>query len=370
MIVKKHVFEIPEFRFEKTNRSIPIKIGYETYGKLNEKMDNAVLLCHYFTGQSHAAGKYCESDAAAGWWDKMVGPEKTIDTNKWFVICSDTISNINHHSPDVVTTGPASINPDTGKPYGSSFPIFTIKDMVKVQKMLIDNLGIKQLRFVAGPSMGGLQAFSWGRYYPEMTKAVISVFATPMIRPMGLMVPNQLGIDAIRLDPKFNNGDYYQSEPPIEGLLLAFKILLTSTRTDIWANDNFGRKLSERRENPDPYTSFDGRFLVEDEIEKIVMGRMKYFDPNAYMYIAKANTLFDLREDKQTLKQALSEIKMPVLMVIDESDLLFNLDQAKEAQSFLPDAKVVSHNSNNGHLSCLFETHYFADSVKDFIASL
>lgn len=370
MLVEKKTFALESFQFEHSGRKIPVKIGYETYGRLNEKKDNAILLCHYFTGQSHAAGKYRPEDTAAGWWDKLIGPGKVIDTERWFVICSDTIGNINANNPSVVTTGPSTINPETGRPYGMDFPIFTLKDAIRVQRLLVQSLGISRLNLVLGPSMGGLQSFMWARHYPEMVGAVVSVFATPVIRPMGLMVPNQLGIEAIRLDPKWNNGDYYGKEPPNDGLLLAFKILLTSTRTDHWANVNFGRKLSEVAGALDPFKSFAGRFLVEDEIEKIVVGRMQFFDPNAYVYIAKANTLFDLREDSETYQQALAHLKMPVLMIIDESDLLFTMDQANEALQYLPDGQVFNYDSKNGHLSCLFETDYFADRLKSFVDKL
>ncbi|MEW6713051.1 MAG: homoserine O-acetyltransferase [Candidatus Riflebacteria bacterium] len=367
MIVQKQVFSIDSFLFEEENRRIPVKIGYETYGNLNQAKDNAILVCHFFTGTSHAAGKYQENDALPGWWDALIGPDKAIDTNRFFVICTDCLSNINFNNPNVVTTGPASINPETGRQYGMDFPIFTLKDVVKTQKLLLDSMGIKKLKYVIGPSMGGLQAFMWARHYPEMVEKLVSVVATPMMRPACLMVPNQLGIDAIMLDPAWKNGNYYDSMPPRSGLLLAFKILLTATRTDHWSHSNFGRKFTNQDSARTPFNSFSEKFLVETEIEKTVLQRMQFFDANSYIYIAKANSLFDLCESGETLEQALKKIKIPVQMIIDQSDLMFTQEQAEEARTCLPDCEVVYYNSRNGHLSCLYETDYFSSALKNFV---
>ncbi len=369
MLTTKHSFDAGNHTFLHCKKTIPITFGYETYGRLNAAGDNAILVCQYFTGHGHAAGRYSESDAAPGWWDTLIGPGKVIDTEKYFVVCSDCISNINYNSPTVITTGPASINPETGKPYGMSFPIFTLDDVVMLQRKLIDHLGIKKLRFVMGPSMGGLQAYLWSKYFPEMVEKIIAVVATPMVRPACLMVPNQLGIEAIMLDSRWQNGDYYGQEAPIKGLLLAFKMLLTATRTDHWAETCFGRKV------PDPFflttenpaLSFKGRFLVEEGIEQSVVTRMQYFDPNAYIYIAKANTLFDLCQPGESLAGALGKIKTPVRMIIDESDLMFTREQAEQAQPLFPDCQVSYYNSRNGHLSCLFETGYLIEPMNKYI---
>ncbi len=264
MLVEKQTFSLDNFHFEEADVTIPVKIGYETYGTLNKEKNNAVMICHFFTGTSHVAGKYKEEDPLPGWWDTIVGSGKAIDTDKYFVISSDVLSNINFHNPNVITTGPASINPSTGKEYGLSFPIFTIKDVVRLQRKLLDSLGIKKLCLVAGPSMGGLQSFMWGKYFPDDVEKIISIAATPMIRPFGIMVPNQLGIDSIMLDPDWNEGNYYGSKPPSRGLLLAFKNLLVATRTDEWAEVNFERKFAdpEFKEYENPFKSFhDFRIL-------------------------------------------------------------------------------------------------------------
>jgi homoserine O-acetyltransferase len=369
MLVKKERFSVDSFHFETSGVSIPVAIGYESYGTLNKKKDNVLLVCHYFTGTGHAAGKYADSDALPGWWDGLIGPGKPLDTDKYFILCTDCISNINFHNPNVITTGPGTINPKTGKPYAMDFPIFTLKDMVRLQKQLLDHLGIASLKAVIGPSMGGLQAFMWGRQFPDMVEKIVSVVATPMVTPFVLMVPNQLGIDAIRMDPKWQSGNYYGGEPPLGGLLNAFKVLLMITRTDAWADANFGRKFADStfKEVPDPRTSFQGKYLVEQEVEKTVLGRMQFFDPNAYLYIAKANALYDLAEGDQTMEEALRQIRAKTLMIIDDSDLMFTRRQAEIAKNHLPDAQTFYYDSGNGHLSCLFDQPLFSDVLGEFL---
>lgn len=369
MLVQKHEFAMDSFNFENAGVSIPAKVSYETAGKLNDAGDNAILICHYFTGTSHFAGKYTKDDPTSGWWDMLIGPGKIIDTDKYFVLCSNAFSNINFHNPNITTTGPASINPATGREYGMTFPIFTLKDVVKFQKLLTDSLGIKKFKAVIGPSMGGLQAFMWGKLYPGMMEKIISVVAPPMVRPFCLMVPNQLGIEAIMLDPAWNNGNYYGKTPPDKGLMLAFKILLTATRTDLWMEKMFGRQFADPdfKQHKNPFKSFDGRFLVETGIEDIVKGRMQFFDANSYIYIAKANALYDLRENGETKEEAWSKITPETLMIVDESDLMFTRNQAEEAMRHLPDAEAFYYDSGNGHLSCLFDTDYFAQVIRDFM---
>lgn len=371
MIVEKKEFSLDSFRFELSGREIPVAIGYETYGKMNKAKDNAVLICHYFTGTGHAAGKYDESDPAPGWWDALIGPGKAIDTDRFFVICSDSLANINFYNPRVITTGPGSVDKDTGREYAMNFPIFTLKDLVRLQKMLLEELGIEKLYMVGGPSMGGLQAFMWGKHFPDYIERILSVCATPMIRPYGIMVPNQLGIDAITLDPAWKNGDYYGGDRPSAGLLLAFKILLMATRTDLWAERNFRRKPADPlyRDYEDPFASFNGKFLVEKEVENIVLGRMQFFDANSYLYIAKANTLFDLASEDESFEDALSSIKARALMVIDDSDLMFTREQAQLAKHYIKNCDCFYYNSENGHLSAIFDMAFFEDAVREFMKS-
>jgi homoserine O-acetyltransferase/O-succinyltransferase len=166
LIVEKKTFELPSYTTVAGATVKSVNIGWESAGTLNADKSNAILITHYFSGTSHAFGKYAASDTTAGYWDAIIGPGKPIDTNKYFVLSSDTLVNLNAKASNVVTTGPASINPETGKPYGMTFPVVSIKDFVNVQKALIESLGIRKLRAVAGASMGGLQATSGRRAIP------------------------------------------------------------------------------------------------------------------------------------------------------------------------------------------------------------
>src|SRR4051812_32828672 len=179
LIVEKKTFEMPSYTTVAGATIKQIKIGWESAGTLNADKSNAILITHFFTANSHAFGKYAASDPAPGYWNAIIGPGKAIDTNKYFVLSSDTLVNLNVKAPNVVTTGPASINPDTGKPYGMSFPIVTFRDFVNVQKALVESLGIRKLKAVAGASMGALQAYEWAASYPEMVDRIVAVIGAP-----------------------------------------------------------------------------------------------------------------------------------------------------------------------------------------------
>jgi homoserine O-acetyltransferase/O-succinyltransferase len=224
LIVEKKTFELPSYTTAAGATIKNVKIGWEAAGTLNADKSNAILITHFFSGTSHAFGKYAASDKTAGYWDSIIGPGKAIDTNKYYVLSSDTLVNLNVNAPNVVTTGPASTNPDTGKPYAMSFPVVSIEDFVNVEKALVESLGIRKLKAVMGASMGALQAYEWAASHPDMVERVIPVIGTPGVDAFGI---EWLDIWAapIRLDPKWNNGDYYGKEPPLEGLKQSLKII-------------------------------------------------------------------------------------------------------------------------------------------------
>ena len=174
-LVTKEVFELPTYNTVGGQVIRNIKVGYETYGRLNATKDNAVLICHFLTGTSHAAGKYQKNDPIVGYWDTIIGADKAIDTKKYFVLSTDTLVNLGVSDPHVITTGPASINPVTGRYYGFSFPILTIQDFVRVQKALADKLGIKKFVVVMGASMGAMQTVEWAVDYPDMVERIIQI---------------------------------------------------------------------------------------------------------------------------------------------------------------------------------------------------
>ena len=224
LIVTKNTFAMSEMATTSGKTIKDIKIGWEAYGTLNADKSNAILVNHYFSGTGHAAGKYAASDKVAGYWDAIIGPGKAVDTNKYYVIASDTLVNLNTGDPHVVTTGPASLDPATGKPYGLSFPLVTIGDFVRVQKALVDSLGIKKLHAVMGPSMGGLQTYEWAATYPDMMDRIIPVISAADPGPWLIEWLN-IWAAPIMIDPKWNNGDYYGHEAPIVGLTAALKVV-------------------------------------------------------------------------------------------------------------------------------------------------
>jgi homoserine O-acetyltransferase len=246
LIVEKQTFALPSYSTVAGETIKSVKVGWEAAGTLNDDKSNAILVTHYFSGTSHAFGKYSPEDKAPGYWDAIIGPGKAIDTNKYFVLSSDTLVNLNVNMPNVVTTGPASINPDTGKPYGMSFPVVSIKDFVRVEKALIDSLGIKKLKAVIGASMGGLQAYEWAQSYPDSVDRIVAVVAYATAEPY-LIGWLDMWAQPIRLDPKWNGGDYYGKAPPIDGLKAALELVTLQANSWEWARKTHLERRRPRR---------------------------------------------------------------------------------------------------------------------------
>ena len=244
MIVEKKVFEMPSFATQSGRTLKNVRVGWESYGTLNADKSNAILICHFFSGNSHAAGKYAAADVAPGYWDAIIGPGKAIDTNKYFVMSSDTLVNLSTGDPKTTTTGPASVDPDTGKPYGMNFPIVTIRDFVEVQKNLADSLGIKKFVMVGGASMGALQTYEWAATYPDRVGKAMPVIAAPDANA-DLIAWLDVWAAPIRLDPNWNNGDYYGKTPPLKGLAESLRVVTLHANHGDWANAAFGRKWSK-----------------------------------------------------------------------------------------------------------------------------
>src|SRR5206468_4404856 len=223
-IVEKKTFSIAAYTTVGGTTIKNVRVGYETYGTLNAGKDNVILVAHFYSGNSHAAGRYTETDPTPGYWDAVIGSGKPVDTDRFLVVSSDTLVNLNVKDPNTITTGPASIDPDTGKAYGMTFPIVTIRDFVNVQKALLDSLGITRLRAVAGASMGALQALEWAAAYPDMVERVIPVLPAGELPAFTIGWAN-IWAAPIRLDPRWNGGDYYGRPEPVDGLAEALKIV-------------------------------------------------------------------------------------------------------------------------------------------------
>lgn len=368
-IVKKQVFSLPEFTLVSGKVLKQVRVGYETYGTLSPKKDNVVLICHYFSGTSHAAGKYSPEDKAPGYWDAIIGPGKPFDTDKYFIVSSDTLTNLNPKDPNVITTGPASINPETGRPYGMTFPQVTIRDFVRLQKRLLESLGIHHLVAVAGLSMGGKQALEWAVTYPDFMDKVIPVVTTGRTNPWMVITPLKVGIDAIMLDPKWNKGDYYGKEEPLDGLALAFKEITATARSQIWADKRFGRGWADSAK--DPYQSFDHKFLVEQEIDKIAYARAKATDANSYIYMARAMILHDVGYGYGSFEEALKRVKAKVLMISTPLDLFYPPSQSDEVVEVIRqnggDARHLSIESDQGHVAGTTEIQKVGEEIKRFL---
>jgi len=330
-LVEKKAFELKEFVTVGGQRIAPVRVGYETYGKLNASRDNVILICHFFGGTSHAAGRYAATDKAPGYWDVLVGPGKVFDTDKYFIISIDTLNNLNAKNPTVITTGPATVNPSTGKPYGMSFPIVTIRDFVRVQYELLKSLGIRKLKCVTGASMGGMQAVEWAVAYPDVVEKIVPVIAGPQAQAwlIGWM---KVWAEAVKQDPKWNGGDYYGREEPIDGIAFSNKIMLMTIFSPWWSDRNFGRKWAD--EGKSPYDAMDNKFLMEQFLDKTATAWAGTVDANSIIYMAKAVELHDIGYGIGSYGEALKRIKAKVLMVPSQTDILvypYNVRQFVEA---------------------------------------
>jgi homoserine O-acetyltransferase len=372
MIVTKKVFELPELATASGTVIRNIRIGWESYGELNADKSNAVLICHFFAGTSHAAGKYAESDPLPGYWDAIIGPGKAIDTEKYFVFSSDTLVNINANDPNVVTTGPASIDPATGAPYGLGFPLVTFGDFVKVQKALVDSLGVKRLRAVAGPSGGGLQTYEWAATYPDMMKKIMPVIA-PAQPGAWLIAWLNVWASPILMDPNWRGGDYYGKRPPTAGLAEALKIVTLHASHQQSIDSTYGRAFAK----PDapPLAALDNRFAVESGLADIGKARAALCDANHFLYLVKANQAFvpGSGAGAKTVEEGLKRIKAPALVIYAPTDLVFPAAWVEATIAALKangvEVEAGKLTGPYGHLNGLFGISEQADRIAAFMAA-
>lgn len=337
----------------------PVTLAYETYGKLNTDKSNAVLICHALSGDAHAAG-YHEGDKKPGWWDGMIGPGKAFDTNEYFVICSNVIGGCKG------STGPSSINPKTGKPYGLNFPVVTIKDMVMAQKYLIDHLGIKKLLSVAGGSIGGMQVLKWSVLFPESICSAV-VIATNTGHTAQQIAFHEVGRQAIMSDPNWHNGDYYGKQNPATGIALARMVGHITYMSSDSMDAKFGRKLiGKERVGFD----FSQDFQVEGYLKYRGDSFVQRFDANSYLYITKAADYFNLAEEK-SLIEVFKNTHASFLVITFTSDWLYPTHQLKDMIKALKinDVDVTSCevNSPYGHDSFLIEFDEQTRLIKNFL---
>jgi len=336
----------------------PITLAYETYGKLNSSKSNAVLILHALSGDAHAAG-FHEKDEKPGWWNEMIGPGKGLDTEKYFLICSNVIGGCKG------STGPSSMNPETNKPYGLDFPVITIGDMVNAQHYLIDYFGIDKLLSIVGGSMGGMQVLQWMVSYPERIRSSIPIATTLRHTPQQIAF-NEVGRQAIMADPDWKQGNYYGSSSPAKGLSVARMIGHITFMSDVSMTEKFGRRLKNDKQT----SKFGADFEVEGYLRYRGNNFVKRFDANSYLYITKAIDYFNLIEKKR-IEEVFKGLDAKVLVISFKSDWLYPSYQSQEIVKACKlagvDTTYCEINSTYGHDAFLLEIEEETHLIKHFL---
>lgn len=338
----------------------PLAITYETFGTLSPEKDNAILIVHALTGDSHCAGRYSQEDKKAGWWDPLIGPGKAFDTNKYFIICSNDLGGCRG------TTGPSSINPKTGQPYGISFPVITIRDIVNVQKKLLDHLGITKLLCVSGGSMGGMNTLEWAAAYPDIVSSMIPVSTCSKLSPQGIAF-SEVERQAIIRDPKWQHGAYPLDDPPANGLAIARMIGHITYLSAESMQAKFGR-----RRQPDTHVEhFGKKFEIESYLHYQGEKFVERFDANTYIYLTKAMDFYDLADGYESLEESVKRITAKSLFIAFRSDWLFSPRETSELVDALRiagrDVEYHEIESAYGHDAFLLEYPKYTYLIARFI---
>lgn len=346
-----------------------VKIAYQTYGNLNSDGTNAVLICHALTGNAHAAGvlnneetdtdsqpdllkKYSQMfKGKPGWWDELIGPGKVFDTDKYYVICSNILGSC------YGTTGPVSLNPKTNKPYQADFPRITVRDIVKVQRQLIDYLKVKKLITVAGGSLGGMQALEWGIMYPDKVKSIIPIASSAKHSAWAIGIGEAERL-AIKNDPQWNNG-FYKTQP-FKGLSLARQIAMISYRSFQSFEMKYGRHKTEDEKKylVESYLDYQGKKLVER------------FDANTYLLLTDVMDKHDISFKRDRIDSVLNQINVRTLVVGISSDILYPTAEQKFLVDNIPGAQYAEINSPHGHDAFLIEFDQLSKIIGIFLSEL
>lgn len=366
-VVEKQTFEIDSFTTQ-SGKTIPnVTVGWEAYGELNEARDNVILITHFFSGSSHAAGRYDQDGEPTGYWDAIIGPGKPLDTDEYYIISSDTLVNLNTNDPNVTTTGPASINPVTGEPWGMDFPVVTIRDFVEVQRELLESQGIESLHAVMGASMGALQAIEWASAYPDRVERLISVIGGGFADPW-LLATLSAWAAPIRLDANWNEGNYYDGEPPTDGLKEALKLVTLNANHWQWANETFNRDWAD--EERDPAQDINARYAIEQTLDDIAATRAETSDANHFLYLVQANQTF-MAGHGDSLEEGLAAIEAPTLMLYSEKDLVFVPEGVRRTAELIEadgtDVTLETLEGNRGHLDGVLSIDQASDTLRAFL---
>jgi homoserine O-acetyltransferase len=343
-----------------------VTLAYETWGTLAPGRDNAVLVCHALTGDSHAAGGLAAGHPTPGWWEGVIGPGDVLDTERWFVVCVNVLGGCQG------TTGPASPHSDDGRPWASRFPVVSVRDMVRTQAAVADHLGIDRWALVVGGSMGGMQVLEWGVMYPDRVRSLVPI-ATAAAASAQQIGWWSSGRRSIRMDPKWRGGDYYDAAPgdgPHEGLATARMMSMMTFRSDDVFSARFGREVVEPIDGFSLWQRFEVERYLEYQGDKLV----RRFDANSYLLLTKAMDLHDLARGRGGIEAACARLRAPVLSIGISSDILYPAHQSREIADLALAAGVPAAyaelDSPHGHDAFLIEIDQLSDLLRDFIATL
>jgi homoserine O-acetyltransferase len=342
----------------------PFDITYETYGELNDAKDNVIVITHALTGSHHAAGYY-EGDSKPGWWDGLIGDGKAVDTNKYFVICSNVIGSC------FGSTGPMSQMFPYDEPYRYKFPVVSIKDMIKAQRLLFDRLGIHRVHAIVGGSMGAMQAMQFAVHYPNFANKIIAMAGTYATQAWAIAF-NKVAQEAILRDPAFKKG-YYDPQEIAQKGLSGMAIGRMAGHISFLSHDSMARKFGREYKRNDGLFELFGKFQVETYLEYNGYNFTKWFDPLAYLYITKAINIFDLSRGYDSLEEAICEIKSELYLISFEKDMLFRPEEMKVIHDLAIKNALTCHylnvDSDYGHDAFLVEIDKFESYVKDALES-
>jgi homoserine O-acetyltransferase/O-succinyltransferase len=339
----------------------PYDIIYETYGELNDAKDNVIVICHALTGSHHAAGTY-EGDNKSGWWDGLIGQGKAVDTDKFFVICTNVIGSC------FGSTGPMSMRYPYNDAYRYKFPVVTILDMVKAQRILFDRLGIHQVHAIIGGSMGGMQALAFGVFFPNFAKKIIAMATTAATQPWAIAF-NKVAQEAILKDPEFKNG-YYDPAVIRENGLSGMAIGRMAGHISFLSPDSMERKFGREYKRNDGLYELFGKFQIESYLEYNGYNFTKWFDPLSYLYITKAINIYDLSRGFDSMEEALNKINAELYLVSFEKDLLFLPSEMESIYAMMSangktNIDYLEVQSDYGHDAFLVEIDKIEDYVRE-----
>ena len=340
-----------------------VTVAYETWGLLSDARDNAVLVCHALTGDSHAAGDMGPAHKSDGWWNDLIGPGKALDTDRYFIVCANVVGGCQG------TTGPASTDPETGLPYGPTFPQVTIRDIVRTQHMLMEDLGLPFWLSVVGGSMGGMQVLEWGAMYPEFVKSLVPIATTAAASPqqIGWSAVERL---AIVQDPKWRDGWYYDADDgdgPWQGLALAREISQITYRTTEVFDDRFGREPYDARDELSAWSRYQVESYLDHHGQKLV----RRFDANSFLVLSKAMDLHDVGRGRGGIDAVLGRLRVPVLTASITSDVLYPPYQQARIHEAIEtgggDCEYHIVESPQGHDGFLLESAFLGPLIADML---